>query len=210
MPPGWYPDPWQQAAQRFWDGNQWTHRISGGAARIDRPRVAADAPIYGWLIWVIVLLPLLSAITIWFVHVDFAPLVTFTQEVQEAQQLGAPTPQPDFNVVTLFGVGYLVNGLLGFAAYVASVVLAYFDHQRLVRIGVIRPFFWAWAFLAPAVYVIGRSVIVRRVAAPRGLTPIWVLIGAFVVTMTSAMVWSIVLLEQLGPQLGQLSQTVPS
>ena len=24
-PAGWYPDPWRQAAQRWWDGTQWTH-----------------------------------------------------------------------------------------------------------------------------------------------------------------------------------------
>jgi len=23
-PPGWYPDPWQQAPHRWWDGSTWT------------------------------------------------------------------------------------------------------------------------------------------------------------------------------------------
>jgi len=27
QPPGWYPDPWGQAPQRFWDGYQWTGNI---------------------------------------------------------------------------------------------------------------------------------------------------------------------------------------
>lgn len=210
VPPGWYPDPWQQAAQRFWDGNQWTHRVSGGGPRVDRPRLADGAPIYGPLIWIIALLPLVSAITIWFVHVDVAGLVGYLREAQEAQQLGLAAPQPGFNTFTLIGTGEIVSDLLGLLSYAASIVLAYFDQKRLERLGVVRPFHWAWAFLMPLVYVIGRSVIVRRVAAPRGLAPIWVTIGSNVVVMISAMVWTIALLAQLGPQLNQLSQSLPS
>lgn len=212
MPPGWYPDPWQQAAQRFWDGNQWTHRVSGGGPTAGRPRVADDAPIYGPLIWVIALLPLVSAVTVWFLHVDVAPLVTYLREVQDAQNSGAtaPPPPPGINPVGLFGVGYLVDAALGLLGYAAAVVLAYFDERRLARLGVVRPFSWGWTFLLPIVYVIGRSVVVRRVAAPRGLTPIWVVIGSHVVAMISGMVWFMALLAQLSPQLGQLSQTMPS
>ena len=28
VPAGWYPDPWQQAPQRWWDGSQWTGHTS--------------------------------------------------------------------------------------------------------------------------------------------------------------------------------------
>jgi hypothetical protein len=27
MPPGWYPDPWGAAGQRYWDGRQWTTAV---------------------------------------------------------------------------------------------------------------------------------------------------------------------------------------
>jgi hypothetical protein len=64
-----------------------------------------------------------------------------------------------------------------FLTYGASVLLAYFDSERLKRDGVVRPFHWAWSFLSGTVYVIGRSVIVAKVAPGRGLVPIWVLIG---------------------------------
>lgn len=30
---GWYPDPWAQAAQRWWDGTQWTAHVTGPPAR---------------------------------------------------------------------------------------------------------------------------------------------------------------------------------
>ena len=29
---GWYPDPWGQAARRWWDGQQWTSHVEGTAA----------------------------------------------------------------------------------------------------------------------------------------------------------------------------------
>ncbi|MFC4245273.1 DUF2510 domain-containing protein [Gryllotalpicola reticulitermitis] len=205
VPPGWYPDPWQQAAQRFWDGNEWTHRVSGGGPRAERPRLAEGAPIYGPFVWIIALLPLLSGILVWFVHIDLAPLTAYVREVQSAQALGLPAPQPHFNTYTLFGPGYTVTSLLGLLSYVAAIVLAYFDQRRLERVGVVRPFQWAWAFLTPIVYVIGRSVIVRRVAAPRGLTPLWVMIGSYVVALISSMVWVIQFVAQLSSQLSQLT-----
>lgn len=27
-PAGWYPDPWRQSAQRWWDGSQWTQHVA--------------------------------------------------------------------------------------------------------------------------------------------------------------------------------------
>jgi len=204
-PPGWYPDPWNPSSQRFWDGAQWTHRVSGGSPqRVVRPRLAENAPIYGPFIWVIALLPLVSGITIWFLHFDFAPLAAYIREAQAAQQLGLPTPQPPFTGMSLLGPAYWVTSVCNFLGYAAAVVLSYFDQRRLERIGVVRPFSWAWAFLTAGVYVIGRSVIVRRVASPRGLTPIWVFIGSYVVTLISAMVWTIAFVGQLATELNQV------
>ena len=54
---------------------------------------------------------------------------------------------------------------------------SWLDYRELGRRGVDRPFHWAWSFLSSAVYVIGRGVIVRRVAPRRGLVPIWVMIA---------------------------------
>jgi membrane protease YdiL (CAAX protease family) len=33
-PPGWYPDPWQLAHSRFWDGHSWTPHVSGTYAPV--------------------------------------------------------------------------------------------------------------------------------------------------------------------------------
>src|SRR4051812_13220290 len=42
-PAGWYPDPHNQAAQRYWDGVQWTQHVSGGPPP---PTYAAPQPGY--------------------------------------------------------------------------------------------------------------------------------------------------------------------
>ena len=32
QPPGWHPDPWAEAGERWWDGQGWTEHVRGGAA----------------------------------------------------------------------------------------------------------------------------------------------------------------------------------
>ncbi|HEY0248476.1 MAG TPA: DUF2510 domain-containing protein [Gryllotalpicola sp.] len=201
-PPGWYPDPWQQAAQRFWDGTQWTHRIAGGGAPVDRPPLREDAPIYGPFIWIIALLPIVTAVTIWFIHIDIGSLVHYVAQVQQSAESGDTTTVPMFDVSSLYGAGYWWNAGLGWGVFFLTVVLAYFDQRRLSRIGVLRPFGWGWAFLTSIVYVIGRSVVVRKVAAPRGLAPIWVLIAAYAISLVASTIWAVTFLSQLLHELG--------
>jgi len=202
-PPGWYPDPWKQAAQRFWDGAQWTHRVSGGTARVERPRLPDGAPVYGALIWILALLPVLNGITVWFIHLDPTQFSEFLREVRQASESGRDpsTVAPDFNVLSLYGPTYWVAAAVGWAGFITAIVLAYFDWRRLGRLGVVRPFHWSWAFLTTAVYVIGRSVIVRKVAAPRGLVPVWLLIGAYVAALISAGIWGALLVGDIARQL---------
>lgn len=228
-PAGWYPDPWDSRAQRYWDGAQWTQHTApaagaqagaqpgyaqqpaggygyaantyGGYTRPERPRVADDAPIYGPFIWVLALLPLVSAITIWFLHIDVQPLVDFAHRMQDYDANGGSGPVPMLDIWSILGPGYWVVMSLGWAAWIAGIVIAYFDWARLRRIGVERPFHWAFAFLTVIVYVIGRSVIVRKVAAPRGLVPIWVLVGAYAVTIVTSSIWSAIFTGDLTSQL---------
>jgi hypothetical protein len=44
--PGWYPDPWQQAGERWWDGTQWTGHLRGVAGQ---QRLAAEHSSARWL-----------------------------------------------------------------------------------------------------------------------------------------------------------------
>ena len=198
-PPGWYPDPWNRTSQRFWDGTQWTDHVAASSGPADRPRVADDVPIYGPLIWILALMPLLSGIAVWFVHIDLSSL---------------DADSSDFNPLAIYGGAFWLTPVLGWIGIVVSIVLAYFDWKRLGRLGVQRPFHWAWAFAALGisigVYVIGRSVIARRVAAPRGLAPVWVFIAAYLATIVSVIIWLVTWIGPFIQQLNELSNSVPT
>jgi hypothetical protein len=83
---------------------------------------------------------------------------------------------------------YLASVLLGWGAYGASVVFAYLDVVALRRLGYARQFHWAWAFLSSLVYVIGRSVVVKRQAG-HGAAPMWVTIALNVALFVGTFVW---------------------
>ncbi|MCU1515693.1 MAG: hypothetical protein JWQ75_414 [Pseudarthrobacter sp.] len=181
VPPGWYPDPAGTGRFRWWDGSVWTDQFStphvpgayaGPSANAgyppQRPLISTDAPVYNPLIWTITLLPLLAMVILLFWNPEFRIIYIGSQET--------PTVDP----TSIFTPVYFLLAFSGFLTYGGTVLLAYFDSERLKRIGVVRPFHWAWSFLSGAVYVVGRSVIVAKVAPGRGLVPIWVLIGVFI------------------------------
>ena len=74
---------------------------------------------------------------------------------------------------------------LSFVAYAATVALAFFDTKALEARGVVRPFHWAFSFIpnyGSTVYVIGRSIVARR-RTGSGMSPMWVFIIMYVVTL---------------------------
>lgn len=186
-PPGWHPDPAGSGRLRWWDGAGWTDQVSGpyspshspgpqipgypyplAPSAPERPRISTETPVYNPMIWIITLLPLLSLVPLLVWNPQFRIIYIGSR--------GRPTVDP----ASVFTPEYLLLVFSGFLVYGVSVLLAYFDSERLKRDGVVRPFHWAWSFLSGTVYVIGRSVIVHKVAPGRGLVPIWILIGVFV------------------------------
>jgi hypothetical protein len=128
-------------------------------------------------IWVIVLLPMVSLGMLWTMDpTKFLPPPGAVTS-PETMPLGVWT-DPSFLLVT--GLSYLVGAL--------TVVAAYLDYRALQRIGVVRPFHWAWAFatlfVSSLVYVIGRVIIVGKVTGGRGYAPLW---GAIAVTVAGAL-----------------------
>jgi len=192
-PPGWYPDPAGTGRFRWWDGTTWTDQFStpqvpgpygtsaagayGGVPygavpyAPQRPLLRTGTPVYNPLIWIITLLPLLSMLLLLFWNPDFRIIYLGSEQT--------PTVDPG----SIFTPVYFLLVVSGFLTYAATVLLAYFDSERLKRDGVVQPFHWAWSFLSGVVYVIGRSVIVAKVAPGRGLAPIWVLIGVFFLSL---------------------------
>lgn len=110
---------------------------------------------YNVFIWIIALLPIVSVAAVSSLNV--------TQALTESAS-GTPG---------VYGPGEFITSFEGVIVYLVSVLLAYFDWRKLQRDGLSQPFHWAWSFLTVGVYVIGRSVIVKR-RAGRGLWPIWV------------------------------------
>jgi predicted Co/Zn/Cd cation transporter (cation efflux family) len=156
--PGWYPDPSGLGRQRYWDGTRWTDQlhdpVTGAYGALPGAALGAETPVYNALIWTIVLLPLVSLIV-------SSAMATNTFATRSTS--GSPLVDPLF----------LVSQALGWGIYLTTVLFAFFDRRQLLADGFARPFHWAWAFLSGAVYVIGRSVIVRR-RAGRGMAPFWV------------------------------------
>jgi hypothetical protein len=172
-PPGWYPDPAGTPRRRYWDGRAWTEFFADGAAgaaggAVQQPRLPEGTKVDTVFIWVLVLLPLLSLIAFLFWDLDGY----LRRQIEDPR--GAAVAQ-------FADPGYLLFQAVGWLAYAATVVLAVLDWRALKRLGVVRPFHWAWAFL-PIVYVIGRAVVLRnRVHA--GLAPLWTYIAVYVVVI---------------------------
>jgi hypothetical protein len=79
-----------------------------------------------------------------------------------------------------------VIGALGWITYGLGVFFAYRDYKTLLALGVPRPFHWAWAFLS-IVYVIGRSVVVRR-RTGHGILPMWIAIAYLALSVVVAII----------------------
>jgi hypothetical protein len=178
-PAGWYPDPEDATRSRWWDGAQWTEHRSAPA--IATPYAAAPysasatadlrAPEgtewnTAW-IWLIALLPLIPIIGLF--SFDWGGLI----------DLSDPTGMS--SLAFLVSPGYLIGSLGGWVVYGLCVWFAYLDWRELGRRGVPRPFHWAWTFLSSAVYVIGRSVVVRK-RTGRGISPMWATIAILVIS----------------------------
>ena len=195
-PAGWYPEPHGTGGQRWWDGTTWTEystpRVAPSVAPSVAPPVAQYAPYDGgttqarvpegtpvdtvW-IWLIVALPVLVLI----------PFFMWDFEGYLIRSMNDPMAQVSMYLDPM----YLTSVALGWLAPGAAVLFAYRDVVALRRMGYTRQFHWAWAFLSFfsfLVYVIGRSVVVKRQAG-RGSAPMWVAIILNVAVFIGVIVW---------------------
>ncbi|WP_347108207.1 DUF2510 domain-containing protein [Paenarthrobacter sp. S56] len=191
-PQGWYPDPSNPQQMRWWDGVQWTQHVAPGPAQfmpLQRPLVSERTPVYNPFIWGLVFIPLLPLLLLLVWQPEFRFITT---------RQGATTIDP----TSIYSGGYIALQVSGLVAWALGILFAYLDHQRLARSGVVRPFHWAWCFLSGVVYIIGRTVIVRKVAPGRGLAPIWGMIGTFVVSFIVVGIWVISFFNQIYARFG--------
>lgn len=228
-PAGWYPDPSDAAAQRWWDGGRWTEHVAPAApaapvhhvAPVESvapvapayavapvapvapayvaapayggsvapyggqvaPKVPAGTPVDTVWIWLLVALPVLAVLPLFFWDFEgyMARSMSMTGAMSPIESALGPYTDP----------AYLALMLLSWLVYGVSVWIAYLDTAALKRLGYERRFHWAWAFLSSIVYVIGRSVVVRRQAG-RGYAPMWAAIALSVVVTIAVIVWTFV------------------
>lgn len=140
------------------------------------PDTRVDTP---W-IWALALLPLLSIIA--FAAFDLRGYLVDSVNMALADPSSGVPQFPSLG-------GVLLVGFVGLLVTAGTIVFAFLDWRALKSRGVVRPFHWAWSLFALAgsalgalVYLIGRSVIVFR-QSRRGLAPLWVLLGLFVLSL---------------------------
>ena len=85
--------------------------------------------------------------------------------------------------------------ILGWGAYAASVRFAVLDVRALTGRGFLQPFPWAWTFLSPLVYVIGRHVVVRRQGSTER-APLMVSVISQSLAFVAMTYWTVVLTMQ--------------
>lgn len=183
-PAGWYPDPAGGVQRRWWDGARWTDTLetpysTATAGQLDRAPEGTD-PYTIW-IWLILAIPVLQLLSL--------ALIDWPQFI--AESLADPTSTGQLAVFSM--PGYLAVTALGWIGNALIILFAFFDWRELRQRGVPQPFHWAWAFVVlaatSAVYVIGRSVVVRR-RTGRGMAPMWIAIGTIVLSIVVAMAFT--------------------
>jgi uncharacterized membrane protein YqaE (UPF0057 family) len=215
---GWYPDPAGTPRTRWWDGTRWTENYSAPTAEAaatpwstpagtagQAPTVVGGAPSaypgmqpYGAapalkapegtspstpFIWVLALLPLVTIIQ------SIVQLVTIDELVAAALADSGVSYTP-LDLVTT-GVSLLLAA--------AVVVLAFFDARALAARGVPRPFHWAWSFFAlvsAPVYMIGRSIVVRR-RVGSGLAPMFVNLALILIGFVLGIVAAVIVTTRI-------------
>jgi len=150
--------------------------------------VAAGTPTDTVWVWLIIFLPLLGVLPLffWDWRGYFERSISLDPSMSTIEQALGPYTDP----------WYLVLSVLGYVLYGVAVWFAYLDRATLARRGFGRTFHWAWAFLSSLVYVIGRSVVVKRQAG-RGSAPMWVAIAVSAVMVVLVVAWVFVMMSEV-------------
>ncbi|EYT58566.1 MULTISPECIES: hypothetical protein [Microbacterium] len=194
-PAGWHVD--DKGATRWWDGSRWGEDSPVAAPSTEFPSVPEGTSTTTVWVWLIVLLPVLSAI---------ATIGYLVQMQQGMFDMLAAVPLDDSSSLdverliaaelnAILTPWYLVLTLSGWVIYGLSVWFAALDARQLTARGFDRPFPWVWTFLSSLVYVIGRHVVIRR-RGGRTLAPLLVTIAIQVVVLLAASVWASVFVAQ--------------
>lgn len=192
-PPGWYPDDQDATRLRYWDGAAWTEArtpLAPPPVGVEQPELPAGTNVGTVFAWIFAALPIVSIVSS---IIQSAALQGEIGQISISDNgtVNSPTVLTQTDPSSL--IGYLITLLL----YAAAVVLALFDHRALTRIGIVRPFHWAFAFIPyPLVYLIGRHVVLRKMTRTSG-APLWAHVAFLVLGVIGSFFWAMVVVAQL-------------
>jgi len=181
-PEGWFPDPVGLPQYRFWSGTAWTehtypYALMRTAEPLFRQELERQAPLPAgtqpnsiW-VWLISVVSLASGIV----------GIAYTSDLGHMLEQTMSGPYASLQLYTEPGIWIQIA--IVYIALGAIVVFSWFDSRYLRRIGLLRPFHWAWAFLSPLAYMIGRPVIASRAVAG-SYWPLW-LFAAITILLTT-------------------------
>jgi len=199
IPAGWYPDPSGTTQQRWWDGAQWTEHYTPGADAaasvapsafpvapqpyslqqpVGVPTAPAGTQPYTPWIWVLALLPIVGIVS--------SIVTIFTTDVD------ALANATDSSNPFAYTTADIVSSLVGWVVIGLSILSGILDYRTLVRRGVPQPFHWAFIFfsiIGAPVYMIGRSIVVRR-RVGSGLAPMIVNIVLIIVNFVVGIIFA--------------------
>ena len=166
-------------------------------------------------IWLIVALPVVQMLVSIPYLASFVNLYSqMFSVVGLASTSASESPAVVREVASLFAglIGpALLSAVVGYVLVGLGVLLGWLDWRELRRRGVPSPFHWAYGFFAflgggTLVYLIGRSVVVRR-RTGTGSAPLWAGIAIYVALFIATMVW--VVLVSAGA-IGSALETFPT
>lgn len=186
-PAGWYPDPQNPTAQRWWDGTQWSAPVPVAPTAWVAP---APAPVRVdtntlW-VWLAIVASALPYVTVF--------LIDWNGYVDSVLRMESD-PRDAVAGIIEWQLHILAISLLSWAAMGVFIVLAWLDWRELRRRGVPVPFSWAWSFFAllgagAAVYMIGRAVVLKRRTESGGWPPLWAWIAVTVGGYLLTFIWT--------------------
>jgi hypothetical protein len=203
--PGWYPVAPGSTQQRWWDGTAWTEHIYNPATAT--PAAAASAAT------ALKAPEGTSPTTVWFWITALTPLIAIASLIPLGTYLGQLANLSGDSITEFSSLqtspAYLLSTLLGLVELAAYILFPILDWRALGKRGVPRPFHWAWSLIAiavstPMVYVIGRTVVVKR-RTGKGLAPLWVFIALQVIAWVVGLVVIIVFVTALATQFANLA-----
>lgn len=195
--PGWYPD--ASGAQRWWDGRGWTDHVAApvaAAGAYARPQLPAGTKTDTVWIWIVALATFLCVIPMFFL--DMNGYIRATISLETGSYRGFPPEMANFFAV------YALTMLLSVVSYGLTILAAFRDYKHLIRVGAVRPFHWAFAFIPyTLVYLIGRHVVLRKMVRTSG-APLWVHIAMGVVYVVAVTIWTMAMMQSMFSELGSL------